>query len=284
MEEQVSEPRWWQWPTILSLDAPAVALLWQWLLARSANATLHAHDAFILGASVWLAYVADRWIEGCRLAEVFTLRHRFYQRWRWPVAAVWLAVLGCDVGIALLHLTSRELEAGLVLLAFVVVYLFSHQLVHRNHGWRLPKEACVAILLGGGAGLFPFLRSPFPWWPLIPPLTLFVLLCFVNCVLISAWECEVDEMHGQTSIALQFRRGVAFSNAAPWVLAGVAVAFLAAGTADQARPAVLCAAASSVSLGMVNLLEPHSGRQLARVLADVALMTPVVTLMGTLLR
>ena len=31
------KPHWWQWPTILSLDAPAVALLWQWQLARVAG-------------------------------------------------------------------------------------------------------------------------------------------------------------------------------------------------------------------------------------------------------
>ena len=30
-------PHWWQWLTILSLDAPVVAVLWQWLLARVAG-------------------------------------------------------------------------------------------------------------------------------------------------------------------------------------------------------------------------------------------------------
>ncbi len=281
---QVGEPRWWQWPTILSFDAPAVAFLWQWLLARSVNVTLHAQHAFILGASVWLAYVGDRWIEGWRLSRVFTLRHLFYQRWRWPVAGVWLAVLISDVGVALLELTAPEFRAGLVLLAFVMTYLFSHQLVHRNHGWRAPKEVCVAVLLGGGVALFPLVQSPFACWLLMPPLVFFMLLCFVNCVLISAWECEVDEMHGQTSIALQFRRGMAFSTAAPWVLAGAAAAFTAVWAGDKARPAILCAIASSVSLGVVDVLEPRFGRQLARVLADFALMTPVVPLLWSLPR
>src|SRR5882762_6223038 len=85
-------PYWWQWPTILSLDAPAVALLWQWQLGRVAHVTLTWVHAFILGSGIWLAYAADRWLEGWRLQpdQVRTQRHWFYQRFRWPVAGVWL--------------------------------------------------------------------------------------------------------------------------------------------------------------------------------------------------
>jgi hypothetical protein len=279
----VGEARWWQWPTILSLDAPAVALLWQWLIARSADVTLGAPHAFILGASVWLAYVADRWFEGWRLTRVFTLRHLFYQRQRWPVAVVWLAVLVGDVATAAMSLSASEFRAGLALLALVVTYLISHQVIHRNRGWRAPKEVCVAVLLGGGVALFPALRLAPPPWRLMAPLVLFMLLCFVNCVMISAWEHEVDEMHGQTSIALQFRRGIAFSTAVPWVLAGLAAAF-AVGAGGHALPAALCAVASSASLGVVDLLEPSIGPRPARVLADVALTTPIVPLLWSLLR
>ncbi len=77
-------PHWWQWPTVLSLDAPAIALVWQALLARVVQVTLGWPEAFVLGCSVWLAYAADRWIEGWRLdpAQIRTQRHYFYQRWR----------------------------------------------------------------------------------------------------------------------------------------------------------------------------------------------------------
>jgi len=30
-------PHWWQWPTVLSLDAPAVAVLWQWEIAQASG-------------------------------------------------------------------------------------------------------------------------------------------------------------------------------------------------------------------------------------------------------
>ena len=64
----------------------------------------------------------------------------------------------------------------------------------------------------------------------------------------------------------------------PWV-----VAVLAAVTAGwipdgPGRNAAWCALASGVLLGALNTLEPAVGRRPARVLADVALMTPIVPL------
>jgi len=161
----------------------------------------------------------------------------------------------------------------------VLTYQFSHQLVHRNLRWRLPKELCVALLLGAGAALFPILRASSSLWPLAPPLALFILLCFLNCVLISSWECAVDEMQGQTSIALQFRQGAAFGAVLPWVLAALAVAVAGFNPGGRATVAAGCALASSLSLGIVNRAEARLGRQLARVLADAVLMTPIVPLL-----
>lgn len=272
-------PSWWQWPTVLSLDAPAVALLWQWLLAGAAGITLGWPQAFILGMSVWLAYAADRWIEGWRLvpAQIRTQRHAFYQRWRWPIAAVWLVALAADLAVSFQRLSSREFNAGVVLLAPVLAYLLSHQLVHRHHAWRAPKEVCVAALLGGGVGVF-LVSHPGAALPVLAgPLALFVLLCFANCALISAWEREVDETHGQTSFSLQFRRGADFSRRLPWILAALAM-LLFFFTHGAARTASACGLASGLFLGVLDRAEPRLGRQPARVLADVALLTPLVPL------
>jgi len=278
-------PRWWQWPTVLSLDAPAVALLWQWQLARVAGVAASGPRAFVLGASVWLAYAADRWIEGWRLEPglIRTQRHRFYQRWRWPVAAAWGAFFAADLATALVALDRRALVAGCLLLAPVSAYLLSHQLVHRHHRWRAPKEACVALLLGGGVALFVVAAPAAALRPLAVPLALFVLLGFANCALISVWERAVDESHGQTSLARQFRRGEVIGRAFPWLLA--AAALLAAGaTGGAARTAALCAAASSLLLILVDRLQPRIGWPMARVLADVALLTPAVPLAASCLR
>ncbi len=269
-------PHWWQWLTILSLDAPVVAMAWQWLLARVARAPQGWHHTLILGLSIWLAYAADRWIEGWRLVpdQIRTQRHHFYQRWRWPIAYAGLAALGADLTIACLCLTRRELEAGLLLLAPVAAYLLSHQLVHRHHRWRAPKEICVALLFGGGVAVF-LVASPAAVPGLLAvPLAYFCLLCFANCALISVWEQEVDEAHGQTSFALQFKGSHRVARTLPWVLLVTAVV-LAQPRVGPGRTALACAAASGGLLGCVDLIERRTGPRLARVLADIALMSPL---------
>lgn len=272
-------PRWWMWPTILSLDAPAVVLLWQGLLAWTVSAALGTPEFVVLGCSVWLAYAADRWIEGWRLVPgtIQTHRHRFHQQWRWPLAALWAVVLCLDLATAFRGLPPSELRAGGLLLAAVMVYLFSHQLIHRNSRWRAPKEVCVAALLGAGASLFAAARPGASLHALAIPLALFVLLCFSNCALISVWENEVDRSHGQTSFALQFGRAAALSRVLPWVIVALSFCIAVAG-GKLLRVPSFCACASGLLLGSIDLVEPRIGRMMARVLADVALLTPAVPL------
>jgi hypothetical protein len=271
-------PRWWQWPTVLSLDAPVIVLLWQQLFGRVGRVVLHWPHAFVLGSSVWLAYAADRWFEGWRVepARMRTARHRFYQRWRWPVAGSWIAVLAVDVTVALVNLSRREFVAGAVLLIPVLLYLLSHQLAHRHHRWRVPKEICIAVLLGGGAALFVVAGSTTALRAIAIPLGLFVALCFANVALISAWEHEVDLSHGQISLARQFRGAAAFSRVFPWLIFIVAVAIGAAMTSRPTRQVVACAAMSAALLGVIDRLEPNCGWQASRVMADAVLLTPIV--------
>jgi hypothetical protein len=276
-----SRSRWWLWPTILSLDAPAVVVLWQVVIARSASVETSATEIVVLGSSVWLAYAADRWIEGWRLIpdDIRTHRHRFYQRRRWPIFALWISVLALDVAIAIRWLSPAALRGGLLILIPVAAYLLSHQLVHRKIPLRAPKEVCVALLLGGGAAVFAASRPGADVRAMAIPLILFVLLSFANCALISVWENEVDRSHGQTSLALQFGRAAAVSRALPWLIFALSGAVWLAAV-PHARAAAACAATSGVLLGLVDFAERRMGRIAARVLADVALMTPLAWLLA----
>jgi hypothetical protein len=275
-----SRARWWLWPTILSLDAPAVAVLWQGVIARSASVRNSPPEMAVLGASVWLAYSADRWIEGWRLLpeNIRTHRHRFHQKWRWPILAVWIVVLIADVLEAIRGLSAAEFKGGVLVLLPVAAYLLSHQLAHRKNRWRAPKEVCVALLLGAGAAAFATSRPGADLRGMAAPLALFVMLCFSNCALISVWEDEVDRSHGQDSLALQFGHAPALSLALPWVIAALAGAVLFA-PFPHAREAAACAACSGILLGIVDMAELRLGRVAARVLADVALMTPAAVLL-----
>jgi len=264
---------------VLSLDAPLVVIAWQWLIARTLDLPLTTAAVLVLAASTWLAYAADRWIEGWRLApqQVQTHRHGFYQRHRRGIAAIWLAMLYTDLQTAWRGLSARELLAGALLLAAVLVYLLSHQFLHRHRRWRLPKELCVALLLTGGVAVF-LVGSPAGAPRAIGTLlTAFGALCLANCALISLWERDVDTAHGQTSLALQLQRGRFLIRALPWALGLIALGFTTH-VSPAERPFWWCAAASGLFLGLVDLAHAKRlfGRQPARVLADLAMLTPLL--------
>lgn len=273
-------PYWWQWFTILSLDATGVALTWQALFGRVAGIQLQPVHRWVLASSVWCAYTADRWIEGWRLSPERTLtqRHFFSVRWRWPLLAVWCAVLSTDVGASLRYLERREFSAGLILLIPVLLYLFSHQFFHRHHPWRLPKEICVAALMTGGVMLFS-IASPEIEHPHVLALgSGFALLCFSNCGLISVWEREVDEHQDQDSLVKRSPRAVHLAHALPWILSVLAFSWSVACSAGWDRRASLSLGSSAALLALVDRMEPRIGRQLARVLSDLVLLTPLVAL------
>ena len=254
-----------------------VALTWQTLIAHAAGVALAWPERAVLASGIWMAYVVDRWLEGWRL-EVETIqteRHRFYHTARWPVAILWALVLMASLTVSVARLSSKELRAGTVLLAPVLAYLLSHQLIHRSSRRRLPKEVCVAALMAAGAGLFVVVAPHADLTSLATPLTLFGLLCFSNCALISAWEHEVDAVHGQTSLVTDYARGAALAHRSPLLLALVSAALALLQPSTLPSTAWVCL--SSVLLAAVDRAEPALGRRIARVLADLVLLTPLLS-------
>ncbi|RYD19139.1 MAG: hypothetical protein EOP88_20115 [Verrucomicrobiaceae bacterium] len=273
-------PLWWQWLTVLSLDAPLVAVLWQALFARVVEVGLPWHDPVLLGMAVWIVYAADRWVEGLRLSPdvVQTPRHLFYIRYRWPVFWTGVAVIAATTFIALMRLDVREFKASLVLLIPTLLYLFSHQLLHRHHPLRLPKEICIAVIFALGCALAPAVLASHRISELYLPALFFGVLCLANCALISVWEKEVDALHGQSSLALQLGRLSWLIRLMPWAIFIPAVIALLTGGVVP-RPVAGCSAASALLMGILDLLEPRIGRIPCRAAVDITLMSPAVVLL-----
>ncbi len=288
-------PHWWQWLTVLSVDAPLVALVWQALFARLLDVELFWYQSASLGLAVWVIYMADRWIEGWRLSyeTVLTQRHFFPIRWRWPVFWTGLVAALVAAWVAVAKLSGREWAAHAVLAVPTLTYLLSHQFVHRSHPSRVPKELCIAVLFALGTALEPALVKLRPVWDrsgflaalsshqldaLWVPLGLFALLCLANVGLIAVWESDVDTQHGQTSIALQLSGKVRLIRAFPWLL--VPLGFWAAlgGSGEMGRLAGSCVVLSASLMGALDWLEPRIGREAARALVDVTLLTPIAAL------
>lgn len=270
------QPAWWQWLTVLSLDAPLVAVAWQAFFARLLGVPLRIHHHLLLAAGTWLIYVADRWAEGHAIdpARVLTQRHRFYQRQRWPVAAVAAGVAAGSAALAAFRLTGPEWRFGLALAAPVGAYLAWGPLLRRRGPVRPPKEVQIALLFALGSACFPLVQPGAAPGRLVAPLMLFAALCFCNLALIARWERAVDAAHGQPSLAVSHPEWDRGWRILPWALALGAVpgAVLLAG---PAAPACACTSASGILLGLLDQAEPRIGRQAARALVDLALLTPL---------
>ncbi|MEY2599391.1 MAG: hypothetical protein RLZZ142_1650, partial [Verrucomicrobiota bacterium] len=98
-----------------------------------------------------------------------------------------------------------------------------------------------------------------------------------NLSLISLWEAGVDEANGQTSIALQLGRKRRWIRLLPWGIAMGCVG-LWFGAGSRGRVSLECVGGSALLLGVLDWSESRIGREAARALADLTLLTPVFPL------
>lgn len=268
----------WHWLTILSCDAPVVALVWQDFLARSLGVSLTPSHRAVLGLSVWLAYVADRWLDSCQLPteKVVTARHAFAKRFAGPLALAWSLVLAGTAGLAVAGLSRRELVAGLGLAFLVFGYL---ALCHRRRDvWPGGlKEFAVAALICGGSALFVLVRAPHVATTFWLSLAIFYGLCLLNCAAVSLWDQPVDRTQEQPSLALRFQLR-------PGQLQTVALASLTvlAGLSFMTTMTILrwTAIAGCVTVcGVLALIACGDSLELdtRRLLADATLLSPLLT-------
>lgn len=184
----------WQWPNILGLDAAAIAMAWLWMLAESSGQKLHIASYLVLGLSVWLIYLADRWLDArkCPPEQLLSARHRFSKTYSVPIAVGWCLLLLINIGLALRHLEPWCFHRGLILLAVAASYTYLNQMWSRRF---FPKEIAVALIFTAGPQVF--LPLPTPW----NTLGAWFMLCLLNCLLIAYRERAIDAKMCTRSIA-----------------------------------------------------------------------------------
>jgi len=273
---------------LLSLDAPTVAATWCAAFSSAAgvpltSAAAHAAIAF-LSLATWLCYVGDRTQDARASLHASELRprHRFYGAW-WRmhrsslVALVSVGVIATSA-LALFGL-SRALFVDYVGLTLASLLYFSWVHSGRERAGRaFAKEAAVAVIFALGCIL--------PAWStasleratqLLPAGALFALLCWLNCVAIERWEGlgrVHAHAHGSTQWAARHLTALSLGCAA----AAVALAIC---RHTLHRPAVIasllapCLACAFVSLAALERWRARISVDSLRVLADVALLTPL---------
>lgn len=270
----------WLWPNLLSLDAPLVAVIWQWLFAVTMRIKLPGEIYVILGLTVWIIYVADRLMDGVRLkkASTITPRHRFYRENALVFLPLLLIGLGVDVWLVVHHVPVGMLRMGVLMSFFVIAYFMFRFVLSRRPQSGAPREilcgfifaigTVVSVYFYGGDVNEALFRTFHP--------ALLAILFSANCVAIAYWEAKVDLANGDGSLA----NTVPASGRDLPVWLGILVVatgvLLAMGYPGDAWGIYLAILLSALGLLGLKLNDHRLSANALRVLADAVLLTPLI--------
>ena len=121
---------WWLYPNLLSLDAPIVAVVWMWILAKSLRVDYVEDYAYwLVAASVWCVYVLDRIFDVVRFRAThgkdvsLTERHQFHWKYRKILLVIVATVVTASVYTAFNIASEALLSVGLVGVLLVLFYI-----------------------------------------------------------------------------------------------------------------------------------------------------------------
>ena len=267
----------WLWPNLLSLDAPAVAVLWQALIAGSFEIRIAWPARATLGLAVWAVYIADRLLDTAHeAASAPAPRHRFHAEHRQLMTVLLGIALVSAVVLSVLEVRLALVRAGLLTGGAVLLYLAT---VHHRRGpflrlgW-ISKEAVVAALFTGGTMLAPWLRSDCKGLLLFAG-TVLLAVCWANLSLIETFEwrrlrrAEGEPPHPSTlAIADRYDR---------FALAVACYAFVLLIVQPHRGLALVLLAAFTGGFGLFLLtrMQARLSPSAFRVLADTALLSPL---------
>ena len=194
---------------VLSLDAPTVAALWCWALARAVHVHLPVAAPLMLALGTWLLYVADRLLDGLLAPHPSRLRERHLFHLRHRPAFVAASVCGV-MALAVLVVWCMP---GFVVRAYVVLGICAllYLLLVHIPGLRtparflpfarvIPKELAVGVIFAAATVIPTWERlrrtAPADDAPLLLLLPLFAALCTLNCIAIEIWENAADPAAG----------------------------------------------------------------------------------------
>jgi len=271
---------WWLYPNLLSLDAPIVAAVWLFAFSRAFESPVDFPVYAVLFLTVWSIYVADRLLDGFRQAkwDLATERHRFVRRHQKRFIGLLLILLSLAAGLTLKALSIDLIVTGLVLCAVVAIYFTAFvRLFPQLKPLRAKEFACGFVFAAGTAIGVDAVRHGVLSHParFLPPILLFAALCIFNCLIIAARERFTDEANDPAAASTWWThldRDLTAFGMALMALSGSAW-FI--GSQPYLYSACLI---SAVALTSVHFFQSHFSSAMPRVLADAALLSPLLLL------
>jgi hypothetical protein len=178
---------------LLSLDAPTVAALWTYFIARCCHVSLPWTAAAAMFLAVWMLYATDRLLDA-RHGNTSELeeRHRFHHLHKRGFlsgivcASIALACLLPRVEPTALRLYA--LLASLLFAYFFLIHIYPSNASTAQNLSRLPKELAVGMFFPAAIFIPTVARAPQLRLPLLPVAVLFAAVCTLNCLYLYAWE------------------------------------------------------------------------------------------------
>lgn len=273
---------------LTSLDAPTVAVVWTLAFAQAARVRLPLWVPVVLALVGWSVYIGDRLMDvfgaerrgGGLLSGVCALRPRHYFHWRHrrlllPVA---IAAAVIAAGLVLHSMPVAARERNSILAAAALAYFggvhspWRPALMKIRLPIRLPKELLVGILFTLACVVPAWARMPegaVESLTLLPAVLVFMLLAWLNCHAIEAWEskgCGRDSRVGYLAFGLA---GAALIAATTFGLLGE----------PQPIGLLVAAAAAAVLTAGLDRFRHRMQATTLRASADLVLLTPVLLLL-----
>jgi hypothetical protein len=269
------------WLNVVCLDAPLVAIAWQWVFAHCLHVGVSVWARAALFLTAWLIYLVDRLADAISLQtncarsvrQQFCLLHK--KLWLGLIPAVGLV----DAAIVLLRLNRDLLISGACLSGIAAVYLAVNYAF--SELWEIIplKEITVGFLFSAGTLLvlipkFALPPSTVEPLPALLAMLLFAILCSLNCMSIAVWERDLDRAQRKHSIATRYP-GIGVPIRVSCIVVAVA-ALLLATLCSSLLPIAISLSVGASLLALLHFLPIGDDERTA--LADLVLLTPVAFL------
>jgi hypothetical protein len=268
-----------------------VAALWSWCIARAAHIQLPWSAPLLLALGTWVVYVADRILDGLRgrAASQLRERHFFYARHRRQSL-----ITGAIVSLILIWLVATRMNTaarledvalfGVALAYFCLIHLCGPLLESlcefRIERW-FPKEVAVGAVFAAAVAVPAWSRLGGQRASLIAVVTLFALLCWLNCIAIEKWERSPRPGAHPSATMIPHTTTCWAQRHLPFVSCGIALlsAIACARSILSAAPVAMTVLYLACMISAVLFLAFDRSRLRSfqlRIAADAALLTPLL--------
>jgi hypothetical protein len=273
----------WLYPNLLSLDAPLVAMAWLHVFATTWRLGYHPWEAYAtLGLAVWIIYVADRLLDASLLASTgapMEPRHRFHSRHRrfFRIGLMAAALLAVVLVATRMPMTIYK---HLLLGGVMVAGFFGLSMLSSQDPREVPhsKNVLAGIAFAFGTAMTAHTyRQEFGIYDMIASreFVCFAVLCILNISAIDLWE------HASRAADLEVKASDELALTLPLtLLAAAALAYAVLDEQQSTRPFFYAILTGSGLLHVLNRMRARFSLDALRVLADVALLVPVLVFLA----